>query len=412
MGDDLITSFENAKKNILNSVKPLGSEFIPITAAYNRVLYEDIVSEIMVPPADDSARDGYAIIAADTRGATKSNPIRLQVVGEIRAGESAAGKKVTPGTAIRIMTGAPIPQNTDSVVQFEDTDEKNGHVDIFVEVKPGQNYRPAGETIRKGDTVLLRGKRLNSADIGILASLNYSLVKVYKQPVVAIISTGDELADPGADIKSGHIRNANAYTIYTEVKKCNAIPEYMGIAKDTLTDVKEIFLKALKANVVISTGGVSKGRYDFVKDIYTALGIEIQFEKVKIRPGKPFTFGKKGDKLFFGLPGNTVPTLTSFIQFVRPALLSLMGAKQLEKPVVNATLEEDINNNSDSVNLVRGYFTIKNNEFYVTSTGGQKPSMLRSMSGANCLIIVPGKIVKLRAGEKVPIQLIDHEEIY
>lgn len=412
MSDNLSISMEDAKKIILRSVSPLGYEFVSIMEAYNRVLYEDIISEIMVPPTADSAMDGYAIVAADTHGASKNNPVKLQIVGEIRAGESAAGKIVTKGTAIRIMTGAPMPEGADSVVKFEDADEENGYVEVFLEIMSGKNYRLAGETIKKGDTVLRRGERLNSADIGILASLNYGLVKVYKQPVVAIISTGDELADIGKDIQAGHIRNVNAYTIYSEIKKCNALPEYLGIAKDTLADVKEIFLKALKTDVIISTGGISQGKYDFVKDIYTALGIEIQFERVNIRPGKPFTFGKKGNKLFFGLPGNTVPTLTSFIQFVRPALLSLMGAKQLEKPVVNAILEEDVNNNSGSVNLVRGYFTIRNNEFYVSSTGRQKPSMLRSMSGANCLMIVPENMAKLRAGEKVPIQLIDHEEIY
>lgn len=412
MRDNLTISIEDAKKIILSSVRPLSYEFVSIMEAYNRVLYEDIVSGIMIPPADDSAMDGYAIVAADTHGASRNNPVKLQIVGEIRSGESAAGKKVTKGTAIRIMTGAPMPEGADSVVKFEDADEENGYVEVFLETVRGKNYRLAGENIKKGDTVLRRGERLSSADIGILASLNYGLIKVYKQPVVAIISTGDELADIGKEIQAGHTRNVNAYTIYSEVKKCNALPEYLGIAKDTLRDVKEIFLKALKADVVISTGGVSMGKYDFVKGIYTALGIEIQFKKVNIKPGKPFTFGKKNNKLFFGLPGNTVPALTSFIQFVRPTLLSLMGAKRLEKPVVNATLEEDVNNNSGSVSLVRGCFTIRNNEFYVSSTGGQKPSMLRSMSDANCLMIVPGKIAKLRAGEKVPIQLIDHEEIY
>ena len=255
-----------------------------------------------------------------------------------------------------------------------------------------------------------KGDRLNSADIGILASLNYNAVKVYKQPTVSIISTGDELADIGEEIKIGQIRNVNAYTLYSEVKKYNGLPDYLGIAKDTLKDTKEIFSKALKSDVVISTGGVSTGKYDFVKEIYSDLNIEIQFEWVNVKPGRPCTFGKKDNKLIFGLPGNPVPTLTSFIQFVRPALLRLMGAKKITKPIVNAFLEEDINS-AKVHHLVRGYFTIKNNEFYVSTTGNQKPSVLRSMSDANCLIIIPENITKVKAGEKVAIQLIDHDEI-
>ena len=204
--------------------------------------------------------------------------------------------------------------------------------------------------------MLCKGDRLSSADVGILASLNYNTVKVYKQPTVSIISTGDELADIGEEIQIGQIRNVNAYTLYSEVKKYNGLPDYLGIAKDTLKDTKEIFLKALKSDVVISTGGVSMGKYDFVKEIYSDLNIEIQFEWVNVKPGRPCTFGKKDNKLFFGLPGNPVSTLTSFIQFVRPALLRLMGAKRITKPIVNAFLEEDINKQSGKVSSTEGLF--------------------------------------------------------
>ena len=407
---NLTVSFEEAQQIILDSVSPLGCETISIMEASNRVLYEDIVSDIMIPPADDSAMDGYAIIADDTHGASRNNPVKLQVTGEIQAGGSMTGKQVLKGTAIRIMTGAPIPEGADSVIRFEDTEEEAGYVKIFCETAKYKNYRFAGENIKKGDQVLHKGDRLKSADVGILASLNYDTVKVYKQPTVSIISSGDELADIGKEIKIGQIRNVNAYTLYSEVKKYNGLPDYLGIARDTLNDTKEIFLKALKSDVVISTGGVSTGKYDFVREIYSDLDIEIQFEWVNVKPGSPFTFGKKDNKLFFGLPGNPVPTLTSFIQFVRPALLRLMGAKRITKPIVNAFLEEDIIS-VEVYHLVRGQFTIKNNEFYVSPTGHQKPSMLRSMSVANCLIIIPEEVTKVKAGEKVAIQLIDHDEI-
>ena len=409
--ENLTVSIEEALEIILGSVGPLGHESISIMEARDRILYEDVVSDINVPPLDDSAMDGYAIIADDTHGASKNSPVKLRIVGEIQAGGSVSGKQVSKGTAIRIMTGAPIPAGADSVVQFEDTEEEAGYVRIFHETLKYKNYRFVGENIRKGDKVLNKGDRLRSADTGILASLNYDAVKVYKQPTVSIISTGDELADIGEEIQFGQIRDVNAYTLHSEIKKYNALPNYLGIAKDTLQDTKEIFLKALKSDVVISTGGVSMGRYDFVKENYSDLGIDIQFEWVKVKPGRPCTFGTKDNKLIFGLPGNPVSTLTSFIQFVRPALLRLMGAKRIHKPIVNAFLEEDIKKQSGKVHLLRGYFTIRNNDFYVSTTGNQKSSVLRSMSNANCLIIVPEDVTKVKAGEKVTIQLIDHDEI-
>ena len=404
-------SVAEAQRIILNAVKPLGGETISVVESFNRILCEDIVSDIMIPPFDDSAMDGYALIAAGTRGASKSKPVRLKVTGELRAGASAAGIKVESGGAVRIMTGAPIPQGADSVVPFENTKEKAGYVSIFSESVEDSNCKRAGENIKKGDKVLQKGDRLRSADVGILASLGYDTVRVYKRPDVSIISTGDELAEVGEKIGIGQIRNVNAYMLYSEVRKYNAIPHYLGIAKDTKEETKVKLLEALEADVVISTGGVSMGKYDFIKEVYSELGIEILFEWINVKPGKPCTFGKKGSKLVFGLPGYPVPTLTSFIEFVRPALLKLMGAKKLNKPVVSAFLEEDVSKRSGAVNLLRGRFTIRNDEFYVSTTGNQKSSELRSMSKANCLIVIPESSTKIRAGEKVAIQLIDHDEI-
>ena len=408
---NLTVSVEEAQEIILNSVSPLNGENISLMEASNRILYEDIVSDLMIPPVDDSAMDGYAIIANNTHGASRSNPVRLRIIGEIQAGGSIVGKRVFDGTAIRIMTGAPIPEGADSVIQFEETEEDASYVKIFSESVKYRNCKCAGENIKKGDKVLHKGDRLRSADVGILASLNYNAVKVYRQPTVSIISTGDELAEIGEAIQTGQIRNVNAYTLYSEVRKYNALPHYLGIARDTVKDTREKLLEALESDVVISSGGVSMGKYDFVKKIYSDMGIEILFEWINIKPGRPCTFGKKENKLVFGLPGYPVPTLTSFIQFVRPALLKLMGATKINKPIVSAFLEEAISKPSSSVSLLRGYFTIKDNELYVSTTGSQKSSALRSMSKANCLIVIPENSGELKAGEKVAIQLIDHDEI-
>jgi len=407
----MTVSIEEAQRIILNSIIPLDAEAVSLMESYNRVLSDDVISDVMIPPVDDSAMDGYAVIAEDTREAARDNPVRLRIAGEIQAGGSAAGKHLERGTAIRIMTGAPLPSGADSVIKFEDIEEDSDHVIIHDEAVKLRNCRIAGESIRKGDLLLQKGDRLSTADVGILASLNCSTVNVYKQPTVSIISTGDELIEVGDVIQDGRIRNVNAYTLYSEVRKYNALPEYLGIAKDTLKDTKEIFIKALKSDVVISTGGVSMGKYDFVKEIFGDLNIEMLFERVNVKPGGPCTFGKKGNKLIFGLPGNPVSTLTSFIQFVRPALLKLMGATRINKPLVNAVLEEDVEKKPGKVALLRGYFQLKNNEFHVSTTGSQKTSVLHSMSNANCLIVLPEDIVKVKTGEKVAIQLIDHAEI-
>ena len=403
-------SFEEALKIILDSVVPLGYDDVPVTEVSNRVLFEDIVSDIMIPPLDESAMDGYAIIADNTKGASESCPVTLKITGEVQAGASAAGKVVTNGTAVRIMTGAHVPKGADAIVPFEDTKEENDNVKIFLEMRKHANYRTAGENIAKGEKVLNKGERLSSADMGILASINRKTVRVYKQPTVSIISTGDELADIGDEIRHGQIMNVNRYTLFSEVKKYGGVPEYLGIAKDTINDMKDIFAKAMKSDVVISTGGVSRGKYDFVKEILTGLDVEILFEFVNIKPGKPLSFGIKDNKLIFGLPGNPVPALLSFIQFVRPALLKMMGAKRLKKPVIKAFLDEDISS-VKAYHMIRAFFTIKNDEFHVSPTANQKPAMLRSMSDANCLIVLPDNILQVKAGEKVTIQLLDHDEI-
>ncbi len=404
-------SVEEARKIILDAAKPLGGESVSVMEASDRILYEDVVSDVMIPPMDDSAMDGYAVIAGDTLGASRNNPVRLRVVGEVRAGGPIPGNRVSDGTAIRIMTGAPIPQGADSVIRFEETEEEAGYVKIFSESAKHGNCKCAGESIGKGETVLRKGDRLKSADVGILVSLNHNAVRVYKQPTVSIISTGDELAEIGEGIHAGQIRNVNAYTLYSEVRRYNALPRYLGIARDTIGDTKEKFLKALESDVVISTGGISMGKYDLVKKVYSELDIEILFEWIRVKPGRPCTFGVKDGKLVFGLPGYPVPTLTSFIQFVRPALLKLMGARRIDKPMVNAFLEENVANRKGSLGLLRGCFTIRNGEFYVSTTGSQKSSVLGSMSRANCLIVIPEDTEMLRAGEKVVIQLIDHDEI-
>ena len=230
------------------------------------------------------------------------------------------------------MTGAPMPRGADTVVPFEDALEQDDYAIVFDRAKKNQYFRRAGENLRPGDRVLARGDRLTPGDVGILASLNKKIIKVYNRPMVSIISTGDELADIGDEIRFGQIRNVNAYTLQAELKKLGAISRLSGNCQGIQSRIPgKKLLKAMKADVVISTGGVSMGRYDYIRDVYSDLNVEMLFERVNIKPGGPCTFGRKDNKLFFGLPGRPVSTLTSFIQFVRPAILGLMGSKKDRK---------------------------------------------------------------------------------
>ncbi len=408
---ETMVTVEEAIERILDSIEQLRAETISILDATGRVLYEDVVSHSNVPPLDNSAMDGYAIIAENTTHASKEDPKVMTVIEEIKAGGGFEEKSVKANTAIRIMTGAPIPDGADSVIEIENTREDGDKVLIFNRVKRGENIRFAGEDIKEGSIVLNKGDRLKSSDIGLLASLNIDTIQVYSRPRVAIISTGDEIVGVGEEIKAGQIRNSSYYTLYSEVQKYNSIPEYLGIARDTKDDVKDKLLKALEYDVIITTGGVSMGKYDFIKDAITDLDMEILIEKIKMKPGKPCIFGKKGNKLFFGLPGNPVSTLVSFIQFVRPALLRLMGSKRIDKPLINAVLEGEIRKKPERKHFVRGYFTIRDGSFYVNTTGPQGSGILRSMSIANCLIIVPIGVERIKDGDVVTIQLINHGEV-
>ncbi|MCP4136246.1 MAG: molybdopterin molybdotransferase MoeA [bacterium] len=406
-----MTPVDEAIKIMLDSIKPLNGEIVPVPESDGRIIYEDIISEIQVPPLNNSAMDGYALLSEESSAASKENPITLTVIDEIQAGGEHEGKELLPGTAIRIMTGAPIPAGADSVIPVEDTSEEAGVVSIYKSLAVHENVRFAGEDIAVGQTVLRKGDKIRSADVGLLVSLNRSEVTVFKRPEIGIISTGDEIVDMGEEIQPGQIRNSNAYTLYAEIKKYNAVPHYLGIAKDTPEDSKAKFIKGLEFDMVITTGGVSMGKYDFVKDIMRDLGVEISIETLRMKPGKPLAFGTRGKTLFFGLPGNPVSTMVSFIQFVRPAILTFMGAGKIKKPEVKAVLEGDIRKKAGRKNYIRAYFTIKDNIFTVSTTGPQGSGILRSMSEANCLIILPEEVTSAAAGEEVTIQLINHEEI-
>jgi molybdopterin molybdotransferase len=405
-------SVNNALEIILGSTRTIESfETSDIFNLTGRILYNNIISGIDVPQRDNSAMDGYAVMFTATANASEDNPVILSVTSEIQAGGEYTGSPLKKGEAVRIMTGANIPEGADAVIPFEDTEEGEGKVKIFKSLSKNENIRFRGEDIRKGDIVLKKGMRIDSAQAGLIASMNISRVDVYKKPEVAVISTGDEIVELGSSNPSGKTVNSNAYTICSEVRKYGGEPVYLGIVKDNIIETTEKIEDAMKSDIIITSGGVSMGKYDFIPDVMRNLGVDIKIQKVLMKPGKPVVFGHIGSKLFFGLPGNPVSVMVSFMQFVRPALLKMSGAEKIGKPVIGAKLTEKIKKKPGRKHFVRGVYTIINNKFHVKTTGDQGSGILRSMSEANCLIMLPEEQGDAVPGDIVDIQLIDHGEI-
>jgi molybdopterin molybdotransferase len=410
-------SVEEALEKILSQVQVLETEEKPILDCLGQVLAENVYSDIDVPPLANASMDGYAVMAENTRTASAVNPRVLSVVGELAAGALPL-HPIKKGEALRIMTGAPIPQGADAVVKFEDTDEpehrtgrlKPSRVAIMAEVKPGTNIRPAGEDISKGSLALSQGTLLQPAAIGVLASIGRVTVKVIRRPIVAIIATGDELVEPGQKLPPGHIYNSNAYGLAALVRRYGGIPKLLGIARDTRKDVESKVRQGLDADLVLTSGGVSHGDYDVVKDILASLG-EITFWTVCMKPGKPLAFGKlraNGREIpHLGLPGYPVSSMVVFEVLARPALLKMMGRRQLDKPSLWAIAEHDIVNKDGRRLFARAIVIRRQEQFFVKLAGPQLSGVLSSLAQANALAIVPENISKVKAGEKVEVMILD-----
>ncbi len=398
---------ENALNHILGSISPLGVEKVNILNALGRVLGEDVYAGRDIPPKDNSAMDGYGLTAEDTMGASRENPLLFDVIEDVPAGYTPM-KIVGFAEAAKIMTGAPISQGVDAVVPVEDTSLDGNRVKIFAEVQTGKNVRYTGEDVREGELVLPRGKIIRPAETGMLASLGRSFVQVYQKPLVAILATGDELVDIDGILSPEKIISSNSYSTAAQIMECGGIPLQIGIAKDTREDLTAKFKDAMRADIIVSSAGVSVGDYDFVKDVMKDMGISIEFWQVAQRPGKPFTFGTAERKPVFGLPGNPVSSMITFEQYVRPSILKMTGHKNLFRKVIKAAVEEDIKKKEGLRYFIRAVVSYENGRFTAVTTGEQGSGILKSMVRANGIIVLPEEITSVKAGDEVTVQLIDN----
>ena len=409
-------SVEEAQERVLSYVQVLDREEKPILQCLGQVLDEDVYSAIAVPPLDNAAMDGYAIRAEDVLDATPSSPVFLKVIGEVSAG-TISDKEVRPRTAIRIMTGAPLPRGGDSVVRFEDTDEAQlrsnrsplAQIGILYQIPKGQNVRRAGEDIARGQLVLRRGTPLRPQEIGVMASLGKAKAWVIRRPVVAILATGDELVEIDQPLPQGKIYNSNSFSIAAQVLRYGGIPQLLGIARDRVEEIEDKIKEALSSDMLITSGGVSVGDYDLVKDVLAKQG-EVSFWTVRMKPGKPLAFGVIGGVPHLGLPGNPVSSMITFELFARPAILKMMGKKNLSKPSVKAIVEGGIQNSDGRRIFARAVVRRKNERYFARLTGPQGSGILTSMTSANGLVIVPEDVSAVKEGDTVEVLMLDWSE--
>jgi len=399
-------SVEEALKTILTGCRPLGLEKVDILGASGRVIGEDVFSPRDIPSAPNSAMDGYAVRAGDTKGVHALKPVELKVVETIAAG-TIPRKTISEGQAARIMTGAVIPEGADAVVRREDTEDKGKTVLINIAAPKGLDIRFAGEDVQKGEGVILAGSVLCPGHVGMLAALGKAFVSVHQRPRVAILSTGDELVDLETDPPPGKIVNSNSYSLAAQVQDCGGIPIMLGIGRDNKAELVEKFKVACRADVILSSGGVSVGDYDFVKDVMGDIGNAMHFWQVAMRPGKPLAFGSIDGVPLFGLPGNPVSVMVSFEQFVRPYLLKMQGHTQIFRQTFKAVSGQNIEKGTGVKNFLRASVRKENDRYIARITGEQGSGILKSMVVANAFIVLPENVSSVKKGDEVVLQMLD-----
>jgi molybdopterin molybdotransferase len=399
---------EEAQTTILGATHPLGAETLSTALAANRVLAESIESTRRQPPNDCSAMDGYAVVRADLENASSDAPILLPVVYEVAAGAHAE-RPLSSGEAARIFTGAPLPAGADAVVRQEDTRPVSAGVEILVAPRRRAHVRDAGEDFEIGDRLIDSGTVLGAAHLGVLASIGRSVVSVHQRPTVAILSGGDELVEPDRVADSGQIVSSNSYTLAAQCREVGADPIYLGIAEDRPEAIEGRLRAGLRADLIVSSAGVSVGDHDHVRSVLVKLGCKLDFWGVRMKPGFPMVFGviESTGTLVFGLPGNPVSASVTFEQFVRPALRKMLGHRALYRPGVRARLTKTLTKQAGRLHFVRVALERREGVLYATPTMNQSSGVLTSLIRGDGLAVFAAEREEMAAGAEVDVQILD-----
>jgi molybdopterin molybdotransferase len=394
---------QEASERILAGVKPLDVERVALGAALGRVLADDVRSPLDHPPWDNSSMDGYAVRAVDVANAAAETPVILPVLETVRAGQRPS-RALEPRSAIRVMTGAPVPDGADSVIRVEDTDGGETQVAIRDVRDAGRNVRPKGEDLRLGDIAVPRGTVLGPAQLGVLASVGVALAPVYRVPRVGILTSGDELVDVDRFdevLRGDRIVSSNSYTLNAAVRAAGAEPVYYGIAPDDPVEYERQLRGVSGCDLLLTTGGVSVGAFDFTKDVLRSLGAELHLWRVRMRPGAPLGFGMLGEMPWLGLPGNPVSTMVTFELFARPLLRRLRGEARIFQRAMTVRSRDEITLAAPLTHFMRAVLEWGDDGPWARLTGPQGSGLLTSMARADALMVIPADRPIVRRGDAV-----------
>lgn len=400
---------EEARESVLSRIRPIAPIELPLQEAYGCVLARDVVAEADLPTFASSAMDGYAVRASDVAGATGERPVRLRVVGRAPIGRRPEGT-VGSGEAVKIATGAPIPAGADCIAPIEVCRVEGDAVVVLEPSAEGKHIRPAGEDARAGDVLVSAGQRLGAPELGLLSASGFGSAPAYPRPRVVVLSTGDELIETGQEPEFGQVRDSNAYTLFGAIREAGAIPVLSGVVRDDVEELQETILTHLvQADVFVSSGGVSVGERDVVKTAFADKG-DIDFFRVAMQPGKPQGFGFIEGKPYFGLPGNPVSVFVSFEVFIRPALMKMMGRKQLFRPEVTARSDTDIAGAKGKTKFARVHVRRIEGGWLAAPTGARGSNLISTVSRANGLGVIPPNVGTLPAGAPFRVMLFRSSE--
>ena len=405
--------YKEALALVLSAARALPAETVPLARALGRTLARDVKAREAIPPFTKATMDGYAVRAADTRRVTGADaasgepgPVALTVVEDLPAGRLSR-RPLGPGQAARIMTGAPLPGGADAVVMVEDTEKSDRGVVIRRAVRPGDNIGLAGEDLEKGQTALEKGAVIGPAEIGMLAAAGLARVPVVRRPRIAVIATGDEIVEPGRPLRRGRIRNANGPALTALADRAGAETRYLGIARDRSASLTAKLGRARGADILVLSGGVSVGDHDLVKEELERAGVRPVFWRVRIKPGKPVFFGRRGRQLVFGLPGNPTSAMVTFLLFVAPAVERMLGRTDPMPRTARALLAGEIAVKPGRTHFLRGLAVGRGPLLEVAPYDDQRSGVLRSMVRSRLLIVVPADVGRLERGCEVEVILMD-----